>query len=532
MTDRAETTQVATAPSSLARVIRFEFALAAIVIVAAFLRLWAIDFGLPWVTHPDEPFLVDAARGMVRDRTLNPHWFIYPAFIIDLGAVVVAIVRVSDWIFGLSEATIRTADYLGSRIVSASFGIAAVALTGLLGRRMALRRPVLVGIASAILLAVSQMHVEESHYFKSDIATSFFTALTLWFTLDALEHDRRRSWLLAGMAVGLATAAKYNGVLVAVIPAAAFFMSSGHPRKWLRRWRIPVLMTLVSIGVFLAFNPFVVLSPSEFMSAEDGLAFNWEHYAGGHHGFEGSDTWLWYLQEIGRSGFGPTLAPFVFAGLIAEIGFLWRRDRRWFLLLLFPVVYYLFVSQYVVRFNRILIPILPFLAIIGARWLGFVPFPSRSRLARVALVVVALGLLVYPVSQSVIWALEKSKTDTRYPAFEWLDANAAPGSIIAREWHTPEITQAGYDYEDLYIRSAFDYPRQWYQDQSVDYLIVSSLLYDRYLDDPDQYPEQAAFYQQLLPAPSAAKFSADETHAGPTIIIYSVDEILPLLPDP
>src|SRR5690606_7248171 len=140
------------------------------------------------------------------------------------------------------------------------------------------------------------------------------------------------------------------------------------------------------------------------------------------------------------------------------------------------VVYYLFVSQYVVRFNRILIPILPFLAIIGARWLGFVPFPSRSWLARVALVVVALGLLIYPVSQSVSWALEKGKTDTRYPAFEWLEINAAPGSIIAREWHTPEITQAGYDYRDLYIRSAFDYSRQWYQEQAVDYLIVSSLL--------------------------------------------------------
>jgi predicted membrane-bound mannosyltransferase len=50
-----------------------------------------------------------------------------------------------------------------------------------------------VGLVAAELLAVSFLHVKDSHFLKPDIPTAFFTSLTLWFTLDALEHDRLRS---------------------------------------------------------------------------------------------------------------------------------------------------------------------------------------------------------------------------------------------------------------------------------------------------------------------------------------------------
>ena len=37
------------------------------------------------------------------------------------------------------------------------------------------------------MLAVSFIHVKDSHYLKPDIPTGFFTTLTLWFTLVAWE---------------------------------------------------------------------------------------------------------------------------------------------------------------------------------------------------------------------------------------------------------------------------------------------------------------------------------------------------------
>src|SRR3712207_3015460 len=68
----------------------------AVLVVAAVLRFWSIGFGQPLVTHADEPLIFDAADRMIADRTLNPHWFRYPAFIIDIEAGILTVVYALD----------------------------------------------------------------------------------------------------------------------------------------------------------------------------------------------------------------------------------------------------------------------------------------------------------------------------------------------------------------------------------------------------------------------------------------------------
>jgi 4-amino-4-deoxy-L-arabinose transferase-like glycosyltransferase len=172
----------------------FTVGLPVVVVLAAVLRLWSIDFGLPLVTHPDEPLIYDAADRMIANRTLNPGWFRYPAFIIDIQAAILSVVYAIDKAIGLSPDTIRTLGYGSGRIVMAGFGIATVALTGLLGRRLTRRvlgpnhpdsLAAIAAIVAAALLAVSFIHVKDSHYLKPDVPTGFFTALTLWFVVGA-----------------------------------------------------------------------------------------------------------------------------------------------------------------------------------------------------------------------------------------------------------------------------------------------------------------------------------------------------------
>lgn len=59
---------------------RTSFALAAILVVAAGLRLWNLDFGLPSVTQPDEYSVPARAARFVRwpDQDLNPRLFLDP----------------------------------------------------------------------------------------------------------------------------------------------------------------------------------------------------------------------------------------------------------------------------------------------------------------------------------------------------------------------------------------------------------------------------------------------------------------------
>jgi len=551
----------------------FTVGLPVVVVLAAVLRLWSIDFGLPLVTHPDEPLIYDAADRMIANRTLNPHWFRYPAFIIDIEAAILAAVYAVDKTVGLSDDTIRSLGYGGGRVVMAAFGIATVALTGLIGRRLTRialadddthdteRLASIAGLVAAAMLAVSFIHVKDSHYLKPDVPTGFFTALTLWFALGVWTEPhpptpsptgRGRSarriklplpvgegvggWGLTASSVGLAAAAKYTGGVVAVVPAMALLLLVLERRLTLRKAiRIAVGMAIVAVVAFLVFNPYVLLAPDEFLSPVDGIRAELEHYRTGHDGAEGNDSWRWYLGETWRNGFGPTLTPLVLLGGVMAARQLLvdrrRGTRALWLVLIFLPVYYVMIARYPVRFDRQLIPLLPYLAVLGgfgvAATLTLINRAGRLKLATGSLVTLLLvGLLAVPLAiRAADWNIETGKPDTRYAALDWIEANVPPGATIVREWHTPPVAQAGY--EDIFIRAAYEQPLAWYEATGADYIVLSSYMYARYLDAPTTYPTEAAFYQRLFSIPPATFIEGDN---GPDLFIYRLEDAKEALP--
>lgn len=544
-------------------------ALGFVVLLAAVLRLWSIDFGVPLVTHPDEPLIFTAADRMISERTLNPGWFRYPAFIIDIEAGVLVVVYAVDRLFGLSADAITTTAYTAGRLIMATLGILTVLLTGLLGRRVATSmsgrggsggaplqwshrpeaadeatraaRAAIAGIVAALLLAVSFVHVKDSHYLKPDAPTGFFCALVLWLSLDALEQsdDRRlRRWLLAAAAVGLAAAAKYTGAVVAVVPATAILLAWRREHSAVPSFRRVILiaaaMGATAVAVFLLINPGIVMTPRDFLSPVDGIRAEMNHYRTGHDGAEGSDTWRWYFGEIWRSGFGPTLTPIVLLGALAAVGALVRRRASGALLLtlVFPPVYYLTIAPYPVRFDRQLIPLLPYLAILGglgvavvAGWVAARRPSHRAGLAPMAALAIVALLAVAPMADAARWDHVTGLPDTRYAALDWIEAHVPRGTVVVREWHTPPVGQAGYG--DVFIRKANDESLEWYRATGADYLVLSSYMYQRFLDAPDRYPSDAAFYARLLAAPRQATFSGRN---GPTIVVLRIDEVATVLP--
>ncbi|MFC2084239.1 hypothetical protein ACFLS9_04205 [Bacteroidota bacterium] len=57
---------------------------ALIILLAAGLRIWGIDYGLPYIYHPDEPGKVRIAQRMFKTGDLNPKYFSKPTFFIYL----------------------------------------------------------------------------------------------------------------------------------------------------------------------------------------------------------------------------------------------------------------------------------------------------------------------------------------------------------------------------------------------------------------------------------------------------------------
>ena len=140
-----------------------------------------------------------------------------------------------------------------------------------------------------------------------------------------------------------------------------------------------------------------------------------------------------------------------------------------------------------------------------------------------ALVVVLLVSLSLPqVLRGVEWSIQAGKPDSRYAALAWVEENVPRDIRIVREWHTPPLEGAGYD--EVYVRSIEEQSLDWYRAVNAEYLILSSFMYGRFLDAPELYPAQSAFYQQLLDQPRAATFKAEN---GPVIVILKLEDAVP-----
>jgi hypothetical protein len=178
----------------------------------------------------------------------------------------------------------------------------------------------------------------------------------------------------------------------------------------------------------------------------------------------------------------------------------------------FPVTYFLVVSRFVVRFERNMVPILPFLALgggwlldTGASWLAgrlsHVRYATHSMPSQrqfsygLAAVGVAL-VLSLPFVASMSYDAAISRTDPREMAGIWVEENIEPGSRIAIEHYSIPFDHTGFSVEDV-IRIT-DHDLAWYQQEGYDVLIVSDGVWEVLRRQPDVYAEKLAALDKLI----------------------------------
>jgi hypothetical protein len=231
----------------------------------------------------------------------------------------------------------------------------------------------------------------------------------------------------------------------------------------------------------------------------NGLAQVLHHYGTQQPGFEGRGNWRWYIQVFLTSAD----AMWVVAGFLGLVRLIWKDWRRGLVLVGFPLLYYLMVSRFVVRFERNMVPILPFLAIAGAllmdelgerlarRFKRGIPF-SHGLAGAGAILVIAAPLLA-----GILFDVALSKTDLREAAGRWVmdAAHIQPGSKIAIEEYSIPFDPARYRVENV-VRIS-DHDLLWYQLQGFDVLIISDGVWEVLRRQPDAYRGNLAVYDQL-----------------------------------
>jgi hypothetical protein len=391
-----------------------------LVLGALGLRVAGLWWGLPngqhhFSYHPDEIFLLLPAFKFA-EGTLNPHFFNYGTlylYLVGLPAVALGLVPDPSQF----PPSLRSL-YLEGRLITALLGCATVLLLYLSLQRESRW----LALIAAALLAICPLHVITSHYATVDVPATFFIALAFLLLMRAKTDIGSRAALPVGIAVGLAAATKYNAGMF-LIPAllGPVFLGQRPKAGW---W---LALPAGALLGFLIGNPFV--ASDEFLR---GFLFELRHAReGGTLAFVDTGSgWAYHVLRGLPVGLGYPLLATVVLGLVATIQ---RRSVAARLSLLWIVLYLVVIGFGKERFIRYLVPLTPFLCVLGAwgiMWLIATAGRYRAQITASLLSVVLVVLaLLYTLGQLVPLVFY----DTR--DYAWLQADSdllfsTPGATV------------------------------------------------------------------------------------------------------
>jgi hypothetical protein len=130
-------------------------------------------------------------------------------------------------------------------------------------------------------------------------------------------------------------------------------------------------------------------------------------------------------------------------------------------------------------------------------------------------------LVIHPTATIVRYDHLLTQKDARTLALEWIEEHIEPHSKIALEIHGPPLDHKKYLLVTYWSLS--DNELGWYEAQGFDYLVASSYMYSRFLEEEKKHPREAAFYRRLFSQQAITEFPGDDVvNPGPTIRIYRV----------
>lgn len=570
--------------SSANHKLAFRFKLLVLASVASFTlitRYYGTNWGFPHLYHDDEWQIVFRALRMVETEDLNPHFFNYP------GLLFYTLAALFNWytkFASLTPAVSTITDlpawhfFFIARLFSATLGCVTVALLYLAGRRAV---NATAGICAAILMASSFLHVQYSHFAVTDVPLTFFTTLTLYCTLRLLLQPSDRRWqLAAGVAVGMTGSMKYNGMIIIITPIIALLQAS-LPKKLKAIGRVSCLAGLT----FTLVNPYILLDFPKFWR---DFYSEIVHYSSGHLGYTSDlPPYLYYLEYL-RIDFGLLscllmLGGLVFLGLtpiravaqsrlkltvgkegktdaetlgssVAGLPFQVSSSSLTLPLLLFPILYFLWLSSVQALFVRNVLCILPFV-MLSAGWL-LAHLEVRVRFLVQRPFIAAAGVICLLIASSwtslqQVWnySLGFRQEMTYTLAARWLDSYtqnlAGPFAIVQFAWiplplsdkfvtrylvplpMNQDIFQFVHSNPDLQPIAA-------YYESKVEFVTVSGWVYNQHRELPEwnQYFTEVLSHCRLLKViPGRYKFywkpecgpAGCQVNPGPTLWIYAFE---------
>ena len=429
---------------------RLAFAL--ILAVGLAVRLYGIDHGLPYVYNYDEVYHFTSRAITMLGGDLNPNYFDNPSALTYLIHFALRFGYGGGWPFGDFGGALRelradpSAAYLVGRSISTILCMLAVVAVFAIGKGLWGRAE---GLAAAAILCFAFLPVAYSRLALTDAGVLLPISVAVYGIVKVQDDGRRRYFLIAGAAIGLAVGFKYTAGVIVVPFLVAAALRARRDRTAFANVALGVLAAAV---VFFATTPYFLLTlPATLVELADlsGAANTPKA------GQPPENRLVFYLASL-TWGLGLGAAVAAAGGLLWEI----RRDPvRALLLALVPVLLIVYLAGAERFFARWLMPAYPVLAMLAGVALGRLARLS-SRRAGVRAGVLALLLavvLAQPLAADVRSARVLAREDTRQITRSFLLDRLPPGGRLVIEPSVPPSYYRGRFSRGFRLRTAGKY---------------------------------------------------------------------------
>lgn len=488
----------------MGNVLRNKYWVLCLVILLGFsVRLFSVNYGLPFVVGPDETRQILDSFSMASRMSLLPQEFAYAALHKYLLLAVYGTYFLLGKAFGVFADKMDFAFkfisqpynfYLMARLLSVALGTSVIFAVYKTAKLLLDEK---AGLLAALLAALNFHLIQLSYWTSSDILVVFISAIAFFYILKFLKFQTAKNAIFAGFFTGLAVSSKLQGVLFIVPLILAILFGKN-------RWKyLAIALSVFCVGAFIgnaayifqgrpAIERIIVLSQEAKFGISSAPVFS-------HNVF---GVILWYAKDLIRQD--------GIIGLVYILGIIYscfsmKRENLAFLSL--AASFAVSLSLLSLRQVYYLAAFLPAASVFAA-----VALIDLSRLFRNAKKFVLGGIITLIIllglKEAILAQVMRSYHDTRQRAMDWVESNIPFGSKIALDW--PELnvplpsdipfmfwTGNARQYYDTYMPKQIKDAFGRYQDGNI-YTIV-----------PVIHQEDADFLPQDMPEEAAVKIRSN-----------------------
>jgi len=404
----------------------------AIVVCAAAVRLVHIEWDANHFFHPDERAVAFAVQRLsfqpllhFERPKLDPDFFAYGSLPIYLAKITSdAVSLINPW--GASYDGI----IINGRRLSAVIGALTVLLLMLLGRRLYDQS---VGLLAGVLLAACALHLQNSRFMTVDVILTCVVLLALFALVRVATEGRLIHFVLAGIAIGLATATKFSAMPLFLPLGIAALHRVRVERRFVpvaARCAVAVVAAVLAFAVgepygIIRFTRFYhdILEQSHMVRNAGVFPYTTQYM--------GTPKYWYDLWQLIVWGMAPPLGLVAVWATATRVSVAWRERRieEW-ILLSWVLPFFLITGWFEVKFPRYLLPIYPLMTLWAAAWLVR-KYRGGTLFGRLAAPVVVAGTVAAAAAYVTIY----TRPFTEVTASEWVYRHIPSGSkILTQDW--------------------------------------------------------------------------------------------------